>query len=80
MYDLRQPTKKIDQSEYYRILALLPVELELVANTYAKQIIQAYESERDFFPTQQSPQSGRGDPKGVTTGAKVKIKNTNKKE
>ena len=79
MYDLQQPTKKIDQSEYSKILALLPVEPELVANTYAKQIIQAYESEQELFPTQQSPQSGSGNPKRATTGKKVKIKKTNKK-
>ena len=70
LYDLQQPTKKIDQSEYSKILALLPVEPELVANTYAKQIIQAYESEQEFFPTQQSPQSGSGNPKRATTGKK----------
>ena len=80
LYDLQQPTKKIDQSQYSKFLALLPVEPELVANTYAKQIIQAYESEQEFFPTQQSRQSGSGNPKRATTGKKVKIKKTNKKE
>ena len=80
LYDLQKPTKKIDQSEYSKFLALLPVELELVANTYAKQIVQAYESEQEFFPTQQSPQSGSGIPKRATTRKKVKIKKTNKKE
>ena len=78
LYDLQQPTKKIDQSEYSKILVLLPVEPELVANTCAKQIIQAYESEQEFFPTQQSPQSGSGNPKRDTTGKKVKIKKTKK--
>ena len=38
LYDLQQLTKKIDQLEYSKFLALLPVEPELVANTYAKQI------------------------------------------
>ena len=80
LHDLQQPTKKFDQSEYSKISAPLPVEPELVANTYAKQIIQAYESEKEFFPTQQSPQSGSGNPKRATTGKKVKIKKTNKKE
>ena len=80
LYDLQQPTKKIDQSEYSQILAVLPIEPELVANFYAKQIIQAYESEQEFFPTQQSPQSGSGNPKQATTGKNDKIKKTNKKE
>ena len=79
LYDLQQPTKKIDQSEYSQILAVLPIEPELVANFYAKQIIQAYESEQEFFPTQQSPQSGSGNPKQATTGKNDKIKKTNKK-
>ena len=79
MYDLQQPTKKIDQLEYSKILALLPVEPELVANTYAKQIIQAYESEQEFFPTQQSPQSGSGNPKRATTEKRSKSKRQTKK-
>ena len=63
MYDLHQPTKKLDQSEYSKIFAFLPIEPKPVANTYTKQILQAYESEQEFFPTQQSPQSGSGNPK-----------------
>ena len=39
LHDLQQPTKKIDQSEYSQILNVLPIEPELVANTYAKQIL-----------------------------------------
>ena len=42
---------KIDQSEYSEILAVLPIEPEFVANTYAKQILQAYESQEEFFST-----------------------------
>ena len=80
LYDLRQPTKKIDQSEYSQILAALPIEPDLFASTYAKQIIQAYESGQAFFPTQQSPKSGSGNPKRVTTGKNDKIEKTNKKE
>ena len=70
LYDLQQPTKKIDQSEYSQILAVLPIAPELDPNTYAKQILQAYECEQEFFPTQQSPQSGSGNPKRATTGKK----------
>ena len=80
LYDLQQPNKKVDQSEYSKILALFPVEPELVANTYAKQIIQGYESDQEFFPTQQSPQSVSVNPKQATRRKKVKIKKTNKNE
>ena len=72
VYDLQQPTKKTDQSEYSKILAALPVEPELAGNIYAKKIIQAYESEQEFFPTQQCPQSGSGNPKRVATEKKGK--------
>ena len=77
--DLQQP-KKIDQSEYSQILAVLPIEPELVANTSAKQIVQAYESEQEIFATKQSPQSASGNPKRATTGKNDKIERTNKKE
>ena len=80
MYDLEQPTKKIDQAAYSQILAVLPVEPELVANTYAKQSLKAYESEQEFWPTQKSQQSGSDISKRLTTGRKDKIEKTNKKE
>ena len=53
LYDLQQPTKKIDQEAYSRILLVLRLEPDLVSNTYAKQILESYESEQEFFPTQQ---------------------------
>ena len=49
LYDLQQPTKTIDQSEHSQILAVLPIQPELVAYIYAEQIIQAYENEQEFF-------------------------------
>ena len=79
LYGLQQPTTEIEQTEYSQILALLPIQPELVANTYAKQIIQAYETEQEFFPTQQSPQSGGGNPKRATTGKMTKSKRQTKK-
>ena len=63
LYDLQQPILKIDQSEHSQILAVLPIEPKFVANTYAKQIMQAYENEQEIFQTQQTPQSGSGNPK-----------------
>ena len=63
LYNLQQPTKKIDQETYSGILLVLRLEPDLVSNTYAKQILESYESKQEFFPTQQIPQTGRGTPK-----------------
>ena len=67
LYSFQQPTMKIDQEAYSRILLVLRLEPDLVSNTYAKQILESYESEQEFFPTQQSPQTGRGTSKQTTT-------------
>ena len=40
---------------------------------------KSYESEQEFLPTQQNPQSGSGNPKRATTGKNDKINKTNKK-
>ena len=79
LYDLQQPTKKIDQEAYSRILLVLRLESDLVSNTYAKQILESYESEQEFFPTQQSPQTGRGTSKRTTT-EKEKTNETTKQK
>ena len=79
LYDLQQPTKKIDQEAYSRILLVLRLEPDLVSNTYAKQILESYESEQEFFPTQQSPQTGRGTSKRTTT-EKEKTNETTKQK
>ena len=67
LYDLQQPTEKIDQKAYSRILLVLRLEPDLISNTYAKQKLESYESEQEFFPTQQSPQTGRGTSKRTAT-------------
>ena len=79
LYDLQQPTKKIDQEAYSRILLVLRLEPDLVSNTYAKQILESYESEQEFFPTQQSPQTGRGTSKRTST-EKEKTNETTKQK
>ena len=80
LFDLQKPTKQIDQLEYSQLFAVLPIEPEIVANTYAKQILQANESEQNIFPTQQSPKSGNDNPKRATTGKKeIKKKQTKKR-
>ena len=66
MYNLEQPTKKIDQETYLRILLDRQLEPDLVSNTYAKQLLENYESEQELLPTQQSPQTERGTPKRTT--------------
>ena len=80
LYDLQQPTKKIDQEAYSRILLVLRLEPDLVSNTYAKQILESYESEQEFFPTQQSPQTGRGTSKRTTTEKEKTNETTKQKE
>ena len=47
LYNLQQPTKKIDQEAYSRILLVLRPEPDLVSNDYAKQILESYESEQE---------------------------------
>ena len=80
LYNLKQPTKKIDQEAYSRILLVLRLEPDLVSNTYAKQILGSYESEQEFFPTQQSPQTGRCTSKRTTAEKeKKKTKRQSKK-
>ena len=79
LYDLQQPTKKIDQEAYSRILIVLRLEPDLVSNNYAKQILESYESEQEFFPTQQSPQTGRSTSKRTTT-EKEKTNETTKQK
>ena len=78
LYNLQQPTKKSDQEPYSRILLVLRLEPDLVSNTYAKQILESYESEQEFSSTQQSPQTGRGTSKR-TTAEKEKKKRQSKK-
>ena len=70
---------KIDQEAFSRILLVLRLELDLVSNTYAKQILESYESEQEFFPTQQSPQTGLGTLKRTTT-EKEKTNETTKQK
>ena len=78
-YDLQQPTTIIDQEAYSRILLVLRLEPDLVSNTCAKQILESYESEQEFFPTQQSLQTGSGTSKRTTT-EKEKNKTTKQKK
>ena len=54
LYNLQQPTKKIDIEKYSKILIALNISPHLVANTHAKQILEASsESEQEFFPSRE---------------------------
>ena len=59
LYNTQQSTKKIDIQNYFRALLCLELPPHLVSNTYAKQILQASESEEDIFASPQG-QSGSG--------------------
>ena len=60
LYNLQQPTKKIDIEKYSKILFALNISPRLVANTHAKQILEASsESEQEFFPSRKTTQSTR---------------------
>ena len=76
---MEQPTKKIDQEAYSSILLALQFEPDLVSNTYTKQLFENYESEQELLSTQQSPQTGRGNPKGTATEKEGKTKRQTKK-
>ena len=56
LYNLQQPTKKIDIENYSKNLFALNISPHLVANTHAKQILEASsESEQEFFPSREQP-------------------------
>ena len=59
LYNTQQSTKKIDIQKYSRALLALRLSPHLVSNTYAKQILEASESEEDFFESPRG-QSGSG--------------------
>ena len=58
LYNLQQSTKKIDIKKYSKILTALDISPHLVANTYAKQILEnSSESEQEFYPSREKPRS-----------------------
>ena len=58
LYNLQQTTKKIDIKKYSKILTALDISPHLVANTYAKQILEnSSESEQEFYPSREKPRS-----------------------
>ena len=59
LYNTQQSTKKIDIQKYSRALLALDLPPHLVSNTYAKQILEASESEEEIFASPRG-QSGSG--------------------
>ena len=58
LYNLQQSTKKIYIKKYSQILTALDISLHLVANTYAKQILEnSSEAEQEFYPSREKPRS-----------------------
>ena len=53
-------------------MLVLQLEPDLVSNTYAEQILDSYESEQEFCPTQQRPQTGYAKQNDIPRKAKHK--------
>ena len=72
--------KKWSRGIFKNLFLVLQFEPNLVSDTYAKQILESYESEKEFFPTQQSPQLGRRTPKRTKQNRRKKTKQQTKKD
>ena len=60
LYNLQPPAKEIDIVKYSKILIALNISPHLVANTHAKQILEASsESEQEFFPSREQPSGSK---------------------
>ena len=56
LYNLQQPTEEIDIEKYSKILIAPNISPYLVANTHAKQTLEASsEKELKFFPSREQP-------------------------
>ena len=74
LYNLQQPTKKIDVQKYSKILSELDIAAHLVYNTHAKKFLdEIYSEEKEEQPTRkQKKQQSRG--RSDTKEKKCKIK------
>ena len=86
LYNLQQPTKKIDIEKYSKLLIALNILPHLVANTLAKQILEASsEGEQEFFPSREQPSrqelfSSREQNSGSKPTQKIIKKNRTKRQ
>ena len=80
LYNLQQPTKKIDVQKYSKILSELDIAAHLVYNTHAKKVLdEFYSEEEEEQPTrkqkkqqqQQKQPRGRSETKEKSTKPKV---------
>ena len=78
LYNLQQPTKKIDMQKYSRILSELDIAAHLVYNTHAKKVLDEFYSEaEEEQPTRkQKQQQQQKQPRG---GSETKEKNAKPK-
>ena len=78
LYNLQQPTKKIDVQKYSRILSKLDIAAHLVYNTHAKKVLDEFYSEaEEEQPTRkQNQQQQHKQPRG---GSETKEKNAKPK-
>ena len=80
LYNLQQPTKKIVIEKYSKILIALNISPHLVANTHAKQILEASsESEQNFSQVENNPVGKSSSPVEKNTVARNQLKKDIKK-
>ena len=65
LYNLQQPTKKIDVQKYYKILSELDTAAHLVYNTQAKKVLdEFYSEEEEEQPTRKQKKQQQKQPRG----------------
>ena len=81
LYNLQQSTKKIDIKKYSKILTALDILPHLVANTYAKQILEnSSEIEQEFYPRREKPRSSGSKSNPTRDYEETSDETTDKKE
>ena len=83
LYNLQQPTKKIDVQKYSKILSELDIAAHLVNNTHAKKVLdEFYSEEEEEQPTRnqkKQQQKPRGRSETKEKSAKPKVDESKKK-
>ena len=84
LYNLQQPTKKIDEQKYSKILSELDIAAHLVYNTHAKKVLdEFYSEEEEEQPTRKQKKQQQKQPRGrfetKEKSAKPKVDESKKK-
>ena len=84
LYNLQQPTKKIDVQKYSKILSELDIPAHLVYNTHAKEVLDEFysEEEEEQSPRKQKKQHQKQPRRRSETkekSAKPKVEESKKK-